>query len=140
VAEGGGPLATLTVGLVRQPAGGWQLHARVAHGAAPGFQENAAFLFAGWGAGAQTGRWFAAAGLALGAGLVWQAREDPADKVSAWSPAAAAAGQARAGVFLTDRLALTVEGWLPAALLRREGATRVVPMPAAALGLALALP
>lgn len=143
VAEGGGPLATLSVGLSRQPAAGWQLHGTFGRGTAAGFNESAAFLLGGWGKGVGAGRWFAGAGLELGAGVLWQRleRQDAAHEAkSAWSPAAALAARARAGVFLTDTLALTVEAWLPAVLLRREGATRAVPMPAAALGLAFALP
>jgi hypothetical protein len=139
VAGGSGPLGTFSLGLRRSVASGWEARAVLARGGSPSFHENAAFLQAGYALGGARGPFFARLGLDLGAGWLWQTLQRAEGDLHAWSPAASVGVSAGAGVFLGRHLALTLEGWLPAVLLRRDGAARVVPLPSVVLGLAVPL-
>jgi hypothetical protein len=121
----------LALGLRGSLASGWEGTLSLGTGAGSGFRENAAFLFAGYAVGRAGSTLFASAALDLGGGAVLQTIDGAS---AAWSPALAAGVHASTGVVVAERLALTLEGWLPAVLVRRDDQPRVVLMPALLLG------
>lgn len=149
-----GPIATFAFGGQRGVAGDVDigasarlgLRARGAHGPAlglvgasgrgDGFREMSAFVFGGYRLGVDRARLRAWVGLDLGLGVVTQ---DLDAGMSSSSGAAALAPSLGASLRISGPLSLSVEGAVPAALLRKDGELSVVALPAAWLGVVVDL-
>jgi hypothetical protein len=126
------PLAA-QLGVRQRSAGGWEAQLTFATGRGAGFREQSALALVGWGLGRRGEKLFAGGSLRVGGGAVLQTLDRGAGTV--WSPALTAGLSARAGAFLSNRLAVELEGWLPGVLLRRDDRTQLVTLPGLMLGL-----
>lgn len=100
------------------------------------FRESATALLVGYRSGLERGPLSAWAGLEAGVGLFVQT---PMSRSAATSGALVGAPALGASISLDSRFAIAIEAALPVALLRRDGTTAAVPLPAAWLGLRMEL-
>ncbi len=136
VAQGRFIAFTGQLGFRQHPAGGWDANLTYARGRGTSFREQAAFATVGWGLGLAGRRMFGRASVRAGGGAVWQSL--PGAGGTIWTPAGTAGLDIGGGAFLNSRMALTLQSWLPAVLLRRDQRLQVITLPAVTGGLILA--
>lgn len=103
--------------------------------AGKGFRETSMGVFAGLRREVGHGAWSAWGGLELGGGAVWQSEAHP----FAYSAVLAAAGIAGAAYDLAPRISVAGEVTIPAELMKRDGHTALLVVPAAWFGLIVRL-
>jgi len=114
---------------------GWALSLDAGSRTGTGFRETSARVMAGYRIGLADGAWSAWAGLEIGGGVVVQSRVDPI----AYSGVLATGGIAGGAVRLTSRLSAVIEAALSAEVLKRDGATVAIAVPAGWLGILVRL-
>lgn len=136
VASGLGPLSAVRVGIRSAAPSGLSLVLDVGTGTWAQFRETSAFVLGGYRLGLARGPLQAWAGVEAGVGGVLQSSAAGA----AGATAAVAAGPwAGLSLRVLGHVSVTVEGHLPAAGLRRDGAITGVLLPAVWLGVLVAL-
>lgn len=132
VANGLGVVPALRLELLR---GGLSLAVSGGTTSHSGYRETMALLLVGYRIGVASGPLSAWVGAEVGGGLVAQSGLNP----DAYSGAVAAGALAGAALELSAAVSIALEGTLPAALIRRDGESTVVTLPAVWLGVAMRL-
>jgi caspase domain-containing protein len=130
IADGLGALGVVRVGVRPRAPRGPTLSLDVGTRSAGALRESTAFLFAGYRVGWDAGPLRASAGLELGGGLVRQAFSGETGSTGA----VALAPTAGVAIAVTPSIAFTLEGQLPATLVKADDKLRVVALPGAWLG------
>lgn len=133
VAQNLGDLISGRIELVAPAA--WSLSVDVGSRNTTTFRETTTRVLAGYRLGMTADAWSLWIGLELGGGLIVQSRLHPAN----YSGVVAAGGLAGGALHLTPRLAAVLEVALSAEMLKRDGATALLAVPAGWLGILVQL-